>query len=456
MKFGIFYEHQLPRPWNDDSEYEILQNALEQIELADALGIDYVWEVEHHFLEEYSHSSAPEVFLAAVSQRTKNIRLGHGIVQTPPKFNHPARIAERIATLDLLSNGRVDFGSGESSSEAELGGFMIDPEQKREMWEEGLRVAIRCLTETPFTGHSGKHVTMPPRNVVPKSRQRPHPPLWVACSRRDTIHMAAQRGLGALSFAFIDPEEAQHWVDDYYTTLATEGVPIGDAVNANLACVTTFMCHDDEDVALERGLEGANFFGYSLAHYYVFGRHAPAKTDVWKEFEARRGEHGFSPEAVQAAAANNDRLGAKIVEDQSAGLRGAVGTPDQVRDYLQRYEACGVDQVIFTSQAGKNRHEHIMESLELFGREVLPEFKERDEKLQRDKAQRLASVIDDVMARKPAEDHPPLPSADYTFPAIPRAMADRFGNDDFHKMLDDFAEQSAQGPGQLDQLLRGR
>src|SRR5581483_573717 len=140
---------------------------------------------------------------------------------------------------------------------------------------------------------------------------------------------------------------------------------------------------------------------------------------------------GFSPEAVQAAAANSERLGAKIVDEGSAGLRGAIGTPDQVREYLQRYEACGVDQVIFCSQAGKNRHEHIMESLELFGREVLPEFKERDEKLQRDKAQRLAPVYDAVMARKPADDHPPLPSADYTFPAIPRALADRFGNDDF-------------------------
>src|SRR4051812_176636 len=141
MKFGLFYEHQLPRPWHEDSEYTLLQNALEQCALADSLGIDAVWEVEHHFLEEYSHSSAPEVFLAAVSQRTTNMRLGHGIVQTPPGFNHPARVAERIATLDLISGGRVDFGTGESSSEAELGGFVIDPGEKRAMWEEGLRVA---------------------------------------------------------------------------------------------------------------------------------------------------------------------------------------------------------------------------------------------------------------------------------------------------------------------------
>src|SRR5688572_11048729 len=131
MKFGIFYEHQLPRPWRAGAELELFQNALDQVELADKLGIDMVWEVEHHFLEEYSHSSAPEVFLAACSQRTKKIRLGHGIVQTAPAYNHPARVAERLATLDLVSNGRVEFGSGESSSRAELRGFRIRSEERR-------------------------------------------------------------------------------------------------------------------------------------------------------------------------------------------------------------------------------------------------------------------------------------------------------------------------------------
>ncbi len=455
MKFGIFYEHQLPRPWTDDSEYQLIQDALDQIEYADSIGIDYAWEVEHHFLEEYSHSSAPEVFLAAASQRTKNIRLGHGIVQTPPPFNHPARIAERIAMLDLVSGGRADFGTGESSSEAELGGFMVEPEHKRAMWEEGLRVAVRCMTETPFTGHSGEYVTMPPRNVVPKPRQKPHPPLWVACSRRDTIHLAAQHAIGALAFAFVDPEEAKYWVADYYATLEKEAVPIGDAVNANVACVTTFMCHDDENEAMRRGLEGANFFGYSLAHYYVFGRHRPAVTDVWDEFVQRRAEHGYDPEAVTAAAENDDRLGAKAVEQGISGLRGAVGTPEQLREYLRRYEECGVDQVIFCFQAGKNRHEHIMEALELFGREVMPEFKDRDDAQSRAKATRLAPMIDAVMARKPAGDHPPLPTDDYAFPAIPRAMADRSGSDDFQRMLDQVAEQAAVGPGGIEGLVSG-
>ena len=120
MRFGIFYEHQLPRPWAEGSELKLFQDALDQVELGDRLGIDYAWEVEHHFLEEYSHSSAPEVFLAAASQRTKRIRLGHGIVLMPPGYNHPARIAERLATLDLVSNGRVEWGTGESASRAEL------------------------------------------------------------------------------------------------------------------------------------------------------------------------------------------------------------------------------------------------------------------------------------------------------------------------------------------------
>ena len=445
MKFGVFYEHQLPRPWEPDAELTLMQQALEQCAFADALGIEYVWEVEHHFLEEYSHSSAPEVFLAAVSQRTKHMRLGHGIVQTPPPFNHPARVAERIATLDLVSNGRVDFGTGESSSEAELGGFLIDPADKRPMWEEGLRVTLRCLSETPFTGHHGRWITMPPRNVIPKPRQRPHPPVWVACSRRDTIYLAAQKGIGALTFAFIDPEDARHWVHDYYATLDTEGVAIGDAVNPNVACVTTFMCHRDENEALRRGLEGANFFGYSLAHYYVFGRHQPGTTDVWAEYQRRRAAKGFDPAAVAAVAANADRLGAKVVEGGIGGLRGAVGTPEQIRDFLRRYEEAGVDQVIFVSQAGKNRHEDIMESLELFGREVLPEFKERDARAERDKARRLAPVVERVLARKPAADHPPLPSPDYAFPALPRAQADRAGADAFHQLLDQVAGDAAVG-----------
>src|SRR3954465_6087524 len=260
MKFGIFYEHQLPRPWSEDSEHRLLKDALEQIEIADRVVIDVAWEVEHHFLEEYSHSSAPEVFLAAASQRTSRIRMGHGIVQLPFNFNHPARVAEPIATLDLVSDGRVEFGTGEASSEAELGGFLVERSSKRAQWAEALDAVTRMMVETPFAGYHGEFLEMPQRNVVPKPLQKPHPPLWVACSRRDTIRLAAEKGRGALRVSFVEPEEAAEWVAEYRAIIASERcVPAGFAINPRVAVVLPMMCHPDEAEAIERGIDGAHF-----------------------------------------------------------------------------------------------------------------------------------------------------------------------------------------------------
>ncbi len=152
MKISLFYEFPLPRPWRADDERQLFQDGLDEIEAADRAGFSTVWLTEHHFLEEFSHAAAPEVFLGAASQRTRNIRLGFGVMHLPPAINHPARVAERVSTLDLVSNGRVEFGSGESSSVAELGGFNIDPADKRAQWEEALDVAVRCMVEEPFTG----------------------------------------------------------------------------------------------------------------------------------------------------------------------------------------------------------------------------------------------------------------------------------------------------------------
>src|ERR687884_1996257 len=356
MRFGLFYEHQIPRPWEDGAEERLLSNALDQVELADRLGYDYAWEVEHHFLEEYSHSSAPEVFLAAASQRTKRLRLGHGIVQLPPAFNHPARIVERAATLDLISGGRVDLGTGEASSQAELGGFGVVRDQKREQWDEALDAIARMFVEEPFAGIDGDHVSMPPRNVMPKPKQRPHPPLWVACSRRETILLAAEKGLGALSFSFIEPEQAKEWVDEYYSIIESDRcVPAGVAVNPNFAVVLPMMCHEDEATAIERGIDGAHFFGYSLAHYYAFGEHRPGRTNLWNEFQQNRSMRGFAREIIRP---DEGPLGVKILQEGFGSLRGAIGTPDQVRELAQRYERAGVDQVIFVSQAGRDPPQH--------------------------------------------------------------------------------------------------
>jgi alkanesulfonate monooxygenase SsuD/methylene tetrahydromethanopterin reductase-like flavin-dependent oxidoreductase (luciferase family) len=393
MRFGIFYEHQLPRPWDHGEEHRLYKDALEQIEIADRVGFDYVWEVEHHFLEEYSHSSAPEVFLAAASQRTSRIRLGHGIVQLPPNVNHPARIAERIATLDLVSDGRVDFGTGEGSASAELGGFGVRRPEKRAMWQDAIDAVTRMFVEEPFAGWNSPYVQMPPRNVIPKTVQKPHPPLWVACSRRETIHFAARNGIGALSFSFVEPEDAGKWVTEYYRLLESEEcVPAGFSVNPNVAVVLPMMVHEDELTAIERGIDGAHFFGFALAHYYGATPHDPGRTNVWDEFVRHRAERGFDRAAI---VANQSPLGVNI-----GSLRGAVGTPAQVGELVRRYEAAGVDQVIFVLQAGPNKHEHICESLELIGTKVIPEFADGRAEREQAKSARLAPAIDAALARR--------------------------------------------------------
>ena len=407
MRFGIFYEHQLPRPWGPDSEHQLLTDALEQIELADASGLDYVWEVEHHFLEEYSHSSAPEVFLAAASQRTRRIRLGHGIVQAPSPVNHPARIAERVATLDLVSDGRVDFGTGEASSAAELGGFGVPREAKRAMWAETLDAVTRMFAEQPFAGYDGDFFTMPPRYVLPRPLQKPHPPLWVACSRRETIHLAARSGIGALSFSFVEPEDAAHWVAEYYDLIASEEcVPRGFAVNPNVAVVLPMMLHPDEETAIDRGIDGAHFFAYSLGHFYGGGTHRVGDSNLWQSFGTDRAEHGFAREIVYA---NAQPLSVRLLQAEMGSLRGAIGTPGQVTDLLARYEAAGVDQVMFVMQAGRSRHEHICESIELFAREVLPRFADGREEKELAKADRLAAAVDKALARRAGPRALPAP-----------------------------------------------
>jgi alkanesulfonate monooxygenase SsuD/methylene tetrahydromethanopterin reductase-like flavin-dependent oxidoreductase (luciferase family) len=386
MKFGIFYEHQLPRPWKEGDELKLYQDALDQVELADNLGIDFVWEVEHHFLEEYAHSSAPEVFLAACSQRTKNIRLGHGIKLMPPNYNHPARVAEEIASLDLVSNGRVEFGTGESSSLAELGGFKIPVEEKRNQWLEAVEQTCNMMTMEPYPGYEGKYFSMPCRNVLPKPTQKPHPPLWVACSNRETIKLAARLGIGALTFAFVDPEEAKHWVDDYYRILKEECIPIGHTINPNIAMVTSFGCHKNHDEAVKRMKEGFQFFSYGLGHHYIFGINKPGRTNIWKEFQKNK---------IKTEGRSTIEL--KISPDTEAP---GIGTPEELSAYLKKFEKTGVDQVTFIQQGGRNKHEHICEALELFASDVMPEFKEREANREKEKMEELTPYLKKAMKRK--------------------------------------------------------
>ena len=377
MKFGLFYQHQALQPWDDNTELRVYQEALDQVELADKLGFDCVWETEHHFLEEYSHSAAPEVFLAAASQRTKNIHLGHAVMLMSPNYNHPARSAERIAVLDLVSNGRVEWGTGESASALELGGFNVPQEEKTPMWQEATEQAANMLAMTPYPGFKGKYFEMPCRNIVPKPKQRPHPPMWVACSRRETIHRAAQHGLGALGFAFVEPKQAAKWVEDYYSIIKSDQcVPLSHTVNPNIALVCGLSVHDNHDEAVRRGLNGFKFLGYALGYVANYGRHKPGRSRLFQQFEE-----------VKDTLPNN------------AGM-GGIGTPAEVRALLKEYEAIGVDQIIFALTCGETKHEHICESLEKFAKDVMPEFRDKEEKRQRDKDAMLAPYVEAAMKRK--------------------------------------------------------
>jgi alkanesulfonate monooxygenase SsuD/methylene tetrahydromethanopterin reductase-like flavin-dependent oxidoreductase (luciferase family) len=387
MQFGIFYEHQLPKPWSEDDEYRLFQEALGQVVLADRLGFDYAWEVEHHFLDEYSHSSAPEVFLSACAALTDNIRLGHGIRQVIPNYNHPARTAEGIATLDLISDGRVDFGIGEGATRLELHGFGIPAKQKRAMSLEAAEQIANMMVLDPYPGFESDHFSLPCRNVLPKPRQKPHPPMWIACTNRDTIKLAARNGLGALAFSFIDPDEAKTWVDIYYGIIKSdECVPLGHTVNANVALVAGFSLHEERAEAVRRGREGFEFFGYAL-NALVARDQVPGRTDLWGEFQALRGADATERKVAEAVA-------------EGAGYSSCIGSPADARRYLRDLDDVGVDQVIFLQQAGRNLDSHIRSSLELFAAEVLPEFKADEPARQERKTAELAPYVAAALDRK--------------------------------------------------------
>ena len=349
MKFGVFYEHQLPRPWTDRSEYQLFQDSLTEIEFADKLGYDYAWVVEHHFLEEYSHSSAPEVFLGAATQRTKRIRLGHGVIQLTT--NQPQRVAERVATLDLLSGGRVELGMGEAAGPAELHPFGTRVRDKRDRWEEAVRAIIPMFTKDDHEFH-GQYHDFPARNVIPKPFQKPHPPLWVACSNIKTIQDAGAWGMGALGFSFVSPDAARAWVHRYYNTLLHHPNRLGDyPANPNIAIVNGFMCAPTDEEAIELAA-GWTFFIFALGHYGHNGIDAPGKGDLWRDYQTWR-------ESDKAKAALRN---------------GLIGSPETIRKRLRLFADAHVDQVILLNQAGKTTHKAILDSLDLFAREVMPEF----------------------------------------------------------------------------------
>jgi len=375
MKFGLFYELQLPRPWDGDAEQRLIHEGLDQIALADQLGYDTVWMVEHHFMEEYSHCSAPEVFLAAASQRTKDIRLGHGVIQLTT--NHPARVAERVSFLDIVSNGRVEFGMGEAASTTELHPFDRRFRDKRAVWEDAVRATLPMFWNESWS-YEGEYFNFPPRNVLPKPVQKPHPPLWVACSQLETMRQAGVWGLGALGFQFVSAEAANKWVAAYYNAFTTAQDKLCDyQTNPNIAMVTPLMCAPTDEEARAKA-DGWTFFQFALRYYGTHPLIPPGSVNLWEEYGAWRA----SPAG------------------QKPATTGLIGSPETCRARMHRFAASNIDQVILLLQAGRNKHEDIMASLELFAREVMPEFKAMEAEHQGWKRRVLAG---EIVLEEPAE-----------------------------------------------------
>lgn len=355
MKFSIFFEMQISEPTRA-SEAQTFRDCLEQALLADELGYHAVWEVEHHGLLEYSHSSAPEVFLSFVAAKTKRIRIGHGVTLLPFRYNHPIRIAERIATLDILSGGRVNWGTGKSSSLVEQKAFENDVKTLHEQWLEAVEIIPRMWSQDVFQ-HDGKFLKIPPTQVVPKPVQTPHPPIFAACSKPASAVHVGKLGLGALNFAFGSDDDLASKVSEYRKAVAAAR-PEGRAKNDHFACTPATLVLDDDREACKYGYRGARFFLSTLNRYYAGGDRPTGKLDVPRGF--------LDDEELEAAMSLRNRGGSPVAT--------IVGDPASARETVQRFKDVGVDELILVMQMGTVPHEIVMRSLRTFAEKVMSHF----------------------------------------------------------------------------------
>ena len=381
MRFGIFYELAVPKPWTPESELEVYQTSLEQVRLADELGFDSVWAVEHHFLEEYSHCSASDVFLTACAAQTKDIRIGFGIRLLLPPFNHPVRTAETAAAIDLVSNGRLEFGTGRSQTWNELGGFNCDPDDTKDMWAEAVE-AIPKMWKEEYFSWDGKYFKVPPRNVLPKPLQKPHPPMWVAVSSPETAIQAGERGLGMLGVSGAAPEEQAKRIKTY-RELIRDCEPVGEFVNERVGTLNWLHCSEDPDEAAMYGQQLVQGFNQLNAAFVAIRQVYP--TRVYRAPGRGGGGAGGSRRGAsqQRAEAAQRPQGSGVVSASQAGSFRrddlAIGTPDQIIKNMKRWEEMGVDLVTCLVSVGTLvPQEKILKSLKLFAEEVIPAFDKGD------------------------------------------------------------------------------
>jgi alkanesulfonate monooxygenase SsuD/methylene tetrahydromethanopterin reductase-like flavin-dependent oxidoreductase (luciferase family) len=357
MEFGLFVQAHVPRREVEadpnGAEHRRLLRETELAEACDRHGFKYVWSVEHHFLEEYSHLSASEIVLPWIAARTSRIHVGSAIWNLTPPVNHPARVAERVAMLDHLSEGRFQFGTGRGSSSTEFKGFGIpDGDTTRDMFDESLREILRMWRDTPYE-HDGRFFSMPARNVLPKPWTQPHPPLWMACGSPSTFEKAARLGVGALCFSLGTPRDFEPLIRVYKDTIR-HAEPIGAYVNDNVACVTQLVCMEDRARARALAMTMGSSYHTSLVFRYLDTFPRPRGVPVWPE---------LIPEPT-----------AEQLEERIAAGNRLVGDPDEVARGVQMYADVGCDQLIFGLLASTQPQETALHTVELFGREVIPRF----------------------------------------------------------------------------------
>ncbi|HLK11275.1 MAG TPA: LLM class flavin-dependent oxidoreductase [Candidatus Binatia bacterium] len=360
LDFGLFYEIPVPAPWHARSERDAYHDVIAQAVRGEAVGFSHFWTVEHHFLSEFSHCSAPEALYGAVAARTTTMRIGHGVRLLPFPYNHPIRAAEMAAALDLVSDGRLEFGTGRSSTRDELEGFGIDPQDTRGMWEEALDVVVGAWTADVFSWE-GRYFKVPPRRVHPKPLQRPHPPIWVASTNPDSHTLAGRKGLGLLSFTIgVPPEELAVRIGLYRAGLR-EARPAGRAVNARAATFT--MVHCAETNAEARANAAESVVWYLRKSLSLIGSLA-----AWQEGRDL-GTYGYTKalQALDTSALDFDTL------DQMGAV--IVGDPERCIERVRRYRDAGCDQLLCLMQPYKIPSAAVMRSIELFGRHVIPAFR---------------------------------------------------------------------------------
>jgi alkanesulfonate monooxygenase SsuD/methylene tetrahydromethanopterin reductase-like flavin-dependent oxidoreductase (luciferase family) len=362
MQFGVFCEIPVPRPWTPGREREAYHHTLAQAVRADELGYHSFWTVEHHFLEEFSHCSAPGVLYGAVAARTRQIRIGHGVRLLPFPYNHPIRAAEAAAVVDLLSDGRLEFGTGRSATRIELEGFRIDPEQTRPLWEEALEMIVGAWTQDVFE-HRGPRFDFPPRRVLPKPLQQPHPPLWVASTSPESHELAGSRGLGLLSFTLgVPPEDLAERLRLYRKGLSV-AKPIGKFVNQRAATFTMVHCAETTAEAMATARD-------SFQWYAQTGVRQIQTLGAWQE-ELKR---DYASYAYTRPIAQMD-AGFLTFDYLTTTGSCIVGDPDRCIEVAKRYQAAGCDLLLCMMQPYGIPDDKVLRSIELVGRYVMPELK---------------------------------------------------------------------------------